>query len=152
MSKYNSNVPVEQRFWRNVGMQPRDACWPWRGNTTKGPAGYGSFSVNGRVEYTHRYSYELHKGPIPPGLQVMHACDNPACVNPAHLSLGTAADNARDCMHKGRNKRGRYTSDTAAAKRKRAMRARRRAGIVCLKGGPKPVYANAPEKQEGEDE
>src|SRR3990167_9291402 len=59
-------------------------------------------SVNGRQTYAHRFSYDLHYGPVPKGLSVCHHCDNPPCVRPDHLYAGTVADNARDAVSRGR--------------------------------------------------
>ena len=95
-------IPVETRFWRFVSKGSDDDCWMWTGN--KLPSGYGLIGVNKRTKYAHRLSYEIAKGPIPDGLIVMHHCDNPSCVNPAHLSVGTYADNNADMMRKGRHK------------------------------------------------
>jgi hypothetical protein len=70
--------------------------------------GYGAFQVESKRQISaHRYSYQLHHGEIPAGMVVMHSCDQPLCVNPSHLSIGTTADNARDAFRKGRrsNKR-----------------------------------------------
>lgn len=95
-------APVEVRFWRQV--KKSDGCWQWLGRcrTAKGYAQIGLGGRGGKHMLVHRFSYELHNGPIPDGLVVMHACDNPACVNPAHLSLGTHSDNTRDAVAKGR--------------------------------------------------
>ena len=81
-------------------------CWQWTGPLSK--QGYGHFSKIesgkgfGRGTAAHRFSYELFKGPILPGLFVLHSCDNPACVNPAHLDVGTQKTNMRDCVSRGR--------------------------------------------------
>jgi len=86
--------------------RPPDACWIWRGSTTA--YGYGNIRVGGRgtqvAIYAHRLAYEYFVGPIPPGLLVCHACDNPPCTNPAHLWLGTPADNMHDRDRKGRHR------------------------------------------------
>ena len=71
-------------------------CLEWQG--CRQPNGYGASGTRA----AHRVAYELHKGPIPPGMLIMHSCDNPPCVNPDHLSVGTARDNVLDCINKGR--------------------------------------------------
>lgn len=90
---------VEQAYWAKVVQSP-DGCWGWAGCLNGG--GYGTVSYAGRTTGAHRFSYELHHGPIPDGMFVLHRCDNPPCTRPEHLFLGTAADNARDCAAKGR--------------------------------------------------
>jgi HNH endonuclease len=77
-------------------------CWEWTGSTIKG---YPRFNIGWRpvlVYYGHRCSYFLFKGDIPKGMIVMHGCDNPLCVNPSHLSVGTTKDNQHDSRNKGR--------------------------------------------------
>lgn len=75
-------------------------CWHWRGVTNS--FGYGRFSYEGRTQVAHRLSYVAFRGPIPEGMSVLHKCDNPSCINPEHLWLGTYTDNRRDCLSKGR--------------------------------------------------
>jgi hypothetical protein len=79
-------------------------CWPWTG--ARNPWGYGVFTENKRTIQAHRRAYELAVGPIPTGHVVMHKCDNPACCNPAHLAIGTHADNQHDKTAKGRQAKG----------------------------------------------
>ena len=89
-------------FWERVQKREDTGCWEWTG--FRMPNGYGRVYDPGRkdVIYAHRRSYEITHGPIPNGLWVLHQCDNPSCVNPDHLFLGTAGDNARDRTRKGR--------------------------------------------------
>jgi hypothetical protein len=85
-----------------------EACWPWTGWTN--PRGYGQFSVEHRkTVVTHRWGYQQLIGPIPPGLLVLHTCDNPPCQNPAHWKLGTSQDNVDDRQARGRQVRGHQT-------------------------------------------
>jgi hypothetical protein len=89
---------LEERFWMKVNRS--GSCWLWTAGTTV--FGYGQFFIDGRLEGAHRVSWRLHFGNIPDDLCVLHRCDVPACVNPAHLFLGTKSDNARDSVAKGR--------------------------------------------------
>jgi hypothetical protein len=92
--------PPEQRFWAFVKKSDDSrACWEWQGN--RNDSGHGRFSWDGHKNYAHRFSYIIHIGPIPPGLLVRHRCDNPPCVNPSHLLLGTKGDNAQDAKERG---------------------------------------------------
>lgn len=80
-------------------------CWVWQGKSRSGTSRkYGKIKVNGKNMPAHRYSWELHnQQKIPDGLFVMHKCDNPECVNPDHLSIGTASENMKDMVSKGRH-------------------------------------------------
>lgn len=97
---------MEQRFWMKVDRRGPDECWPWKG--TKLRHGYGVLYKPGKTsEYVraHRFSWSLVNGPIPDGMVICHRCDNPNCVNPAHLFVGSIADNNHDRNAKGRDGR-----------------------------------------------
>lgn len=82
-----------------------DECWPWTGGRDK-VRGYGTIQIKGVFWRASRLSWWVNKGPIPDGLVVRHRCDNPICVNPAHLLLGTQLDNIRDRQERGRQALG----------------------------------------------
>ena len=95
-------IPARDRFFMQV-RKHTDGCWEWVGGKAKN--GYGSFrgEQDGVLHHrAHRYSYHYHKGVIPDDMMVCHTCDNPCCVNPAHLFLGSAKDNMQDKIAKGR--------------------------------------------------
>ena len=101
---------MEDRFWSKVNKNGRiireelGNCWEW--TASKNPKGYGKFKPDWKKtwENAHRVAYRLENGVIPEGLVVRHKCDNPPCVNPNHLEIGTKKDNTRDMMERGRNK------------------------------------------------
>lgn len=95
-------APPEIRFWRFVQKVGHGGCWIFTGSSKTHK--YGMFSLTSKTPVlAHRYSYTLHKGKIPRGKVVMHSCDNPRCVNPKHLSVGTYKENTADMYAKGRN-------------------------------------------------
>lgn len=108
--------PIEERFWEKVAVGKPDECWLW--TAFRNNHGYGRIIWNGKAYIASRVSWMLANGKEPQGM-VCHSCDNPSCVNPAHLWLGTALDNNRDAFAKGRSEA-----------------ARRRAQPTCKHGHP----------------
>jgi len=101
-ARHDEPIDADKWFWSYV--DKTDTCWLWRGMRNK--EGYGLVGIPGRSQprknRAHRVAYELANGPIPKGLFVCHKCDNPSCVRPDHLFLGTANDNSQDMVSKGR--------------------------------------------------
>lgn len=94
--------PRLQRFLDKISPCPVTGCWLWAASTSRD--GYGHFfDPDSREQRAHRVSWVIHRGPIPLGRLVLHRCDEPTCVNPEHLYLGTQGDNIADKMTKGRH-------------------------------------------------
>jgi hypothetical protein len=120
---------LADRFWVHVNRHGPDECWEWQAATER--SGYGRLSGGRRGEkqiLAHRFSYQLHNGPIPDGLLVCHSCDNRKCCNPAHLWLGTCAENHADRNRKDRQAKGEtqgsaklVASDVVAIRQMKAM-------------------------------
>jgi hypothetical protein len=130
MPRYST---LPERFWSKVNKDSGrywngTPCWEW---TACIVGRYGGFCVERKILRAHRVAYELCVAPIPEGLKALHHCDNPICVNPAHLFLGTTSDNALDAVQKGRqippkkrgmgirNGRGKLTDEQVAEIRRR---------------------------------
>ena len=105
MPKLGDRVPLVERFWSKV--RKTDECWVW--TASKDREGYGEIARPGKsagMLGAHRVSWEIHFGPVPEDMDVLHTCDNPPCVRPDHLYLGTHADNMRDMALRGRARAG----------------------------------------------
>lgn len=92
---------VAHRFWYYVGETDENDCWLWNGYCQK--SGHAMLNVNRKPVGAYRISYIIHKGEITDNLHVLHSCDNPRCVNPDHLHLGTHLDNMKEKCERGRS-------------------------------------------------
>lgn len=92
---------IEERFWDKVPMREEGKCWLWHGAMLKG--GYGQIKIAGTPVQAHRFAWSFVNGEIPEGMVIRHTCDNPSCVNPSHLLLGTHKDNVADKYARHRN-------------------------------------------------
>lgn len=94
---------IQRRFWSKVDKSTGPlGCWQWMASVVVGSFGYGRFKVESKMRRAHRLAFEMMYGAIPKGRVVMHKCDNPSCVNPLHLAVGTSRDNHLDAMRKKR--------------------------------------------------
>lgn len=89
-----------ERFWSKAEVGAKEDCWPW--GASMNPNGYGWFRVDGRSQLAHRIAWRIEHGEVPAGMCILHHCDNPSCVNPDHLFVGTQRDNIRDMDKKRR--------------------------------------------------
>jgi hypothetical protein len=104
---------------RRIEIDEASGCWLWQGAIKSN--GYGHLRIDGRTVGAHRVAYELHVGPVPEGMRVLHSCDVRRCVNPDHLHIGTAADNSREMVERGRYRGpSRLDSDARSEIRHRA--------------------------------
>lgn len=110
-----NKTPFIEYFWARVRKNDLTGCWNWIADKDKDGYGYaylGKTRIEGTKKYikhrdkTHRLSWNMHNGAIPEGLCVLHKCDNPSCVNPDHLFIGTKKQNSEDMVAKQRNQRG----------------------------------------------
>jgi hypothetical protein len=122
--------PSVTRFWTHVDQRGAEDCWPWM--ACRQASGHGQFTVTTRPRKlmpAHRFMWTLVHGPIPDVMKVCHTCDHGWCVNPAHLFIGTQADNLRDCREKGRHMHGeRHYKAKVTAETVRTIRAAVTAG------------------------
>ena len=133
-------ISANEAFMNRI--QKTDSCWLWTAGKTT--AGYGMITLNRKNVYAHRYAYELFIGKIPEGLNLMHSCDNPGCVNPWHLTPDTQLQNCLDAKGKGRLKHGeQHHNCRLSTKQVEAIRAdTRKQTEIASDYGIKPQYVS----------
>jgi hypothetical protein len=104
LTRWMAPLPLSERISRRAEPDLNSGCLLWSGAVSN--RGYGVICVDNRPRAAHRVAYEVHRGPIPDGMILLHSCDTPSCVNPDHLRVGTVKDNTADMMAKGRQKFG----------------------------------------------
>ena len=104
LEEENEVLKLTVRFWQRASVDNPKKCWEWTGSL--GSTGYGQIKVDGKTIKAHRLAYQIQYGLIPDTRCVCHSCDNPKCVNPFHLFLGTHDDNIKDAVSKGRIRKG----------------------------------------------
>ena len=139
-----------KRFWNNVNKGADHECWGWLASSDS--CGYGRFRFRSKLLSAHRVSWEIHNGKIPNGLHILHKCDNPNCVNPNHLSLGTHQDNMNDRGAKKRtsggnlkgeaNKASRFSESDIITMRDLAKQGVKQKEIASQFGTTQPVISN----------
>jgi hypothetical protein len=128
MKPRHRSQPIEDVFWSRVDRRGPTECWPWMAG--RFPFGHGAFSIGGKPRKASRVAWTLTHGAIPAGLLVRHMCHNPPCCNPAHLALGTHADNMRDMTDAGRRPAGeRHGMAKLTLAQVRDVRAKHAAGV-----------------------
>lgn len=121
-------MSTSERFWSKV--EKTDGCWLWTAN--KQLEGYGLIKIDKKTKKAHRVSWELFNGEIPDGLHVLHRCDNPSCVRPNHLFLGSHQDNMRDKKKKGRVKGSRHPGSILTEKQVLEIRKKYKVRTISL--------------------
>lgn len=141
---------VNERFFKRFIRDPKTQCWNWDGALT--PQGYGSIygkmtdGTHLKRTLAHRVSWMIHRGPIPHsesahGTVVMHTCDNPSCVNPDHLRLGTQADNVRDMIVKGRKVVGEFQKRKGIEHFRSSFKEQADIDLICATAGDTKALA-----------
>lgn len=116
-------IPIAERLEAHSIPEPNSGCWLWIG--VQNGTGYGGIKMEKKQKYAHRVSWESVNGPIPDELEIRHSCDVRCCINPRHMSLGTALDNKRDAVSRDRHVYGeRVTQARLTANQVRAIRER----------------------------